>query len=164
MKMRLETFGCGTVFDKNKFKPIKNKWIKPGGGLWSSPVGSEHSWSNWCLREGYDLDRLLTGFQFDFTGSVFVVNCEKDLDGLVWDNGFAGYEYPDFEELARRYDAFWLTGAGEKLTRWIDRRSFYGWDCETVLVMNASCVSNVVPVVRELEESGILTGTLEFAS
>lgn len=161
MKMRLETFGY--VFDKNKFKPIKNKWIKPGGGLWSSPVGSEHSWSNWCLREEYDLGRLLTGFRFDFTGSVFVINCEKDLDKLTW-RVIGSYEYPDFEELARRYDAFWLTEAGEKLTRDINRRSFYGWDCETVLVMNASCVSNVVPVVRELEESGILTTTLEFAS
>lgn len=52
----------------------------------------------------------------------------------------------DFEKLSQDYDALWLTRKGESDTRWDMEFSLYGWDCESVLVMNPYCVTQVEEV------------------
>lgn len=43
-------------FNIAKFKPIKNDdygWVKPNGGLWTSPLESNWGWKDWCISEGF---------------------------------------------------------------------------------------------------------------
>ena len=53
-------------FIKSKFIKIKNSpyWVKPDGGLWTSPVDSKWSWKEWCDSEpvnlyGWDVETVL---------------------------------------------------------------------------------------------------------
>jgi len=75
----------GNCFDIKKFKPIKNlNWIKPEGGLWSSPIDSEWGWKDWCMAEEFNIEKLSTYFQFTFKGKAFVINGIKDSKQLPW--------------------------------------------------------------------------------
>lgn len=49
--------------------------------------------------------------------------------------------YLDFELLAKNYDAIWLTENGQSETHLYYPINLYGWDCETVLIMNPYSVS-----------------------
>ena len=42
----------------------------------------------------------------------------------------------DFENIARHYDAIHLTPKGQEDTRWSTPHNLYGWDCETILILN----------------------------
>jgi len=50
---------------------------------------------------------------------------------------------PDYETLSIEYDAIHLTVNGQQTTRFSDFEigvGLYGWDCESVLVMNTECI------------------------
>ena len=131
MKLQLITYGKNQ-FDINKFEPIKNDFIKPFGGLWSSPINSNYGWFDWCKEN--DFGDLSCSFRFDFIGNVFIIDNVNHLKKLSW----ISFMCPDFEKLIKlKYDAIYLTEKGEKETRFSDP-SFYGWDCESVLIMNPS--------------------------
>ena len=59
----------------------------------------------------------------------------------------------DYEEMAKEYDAIWLTVNGQWDTRLpemdgnydIDGSSInlYGWDCESLLILRKECIINV---------------------
>lgn len=50
--------------------------------------------------------------------------------------------YPDFEAMIRSgIDAIWLTPKGERETRFSHPKNLYGWDCESVLIMNPNGIS-----------------------
>ena len=140
-------------FDIKKFKPIKNlDWIKPEGGLWSSPVNSKWGWKNWCIEQEFNIERLSTSFQFTFKGKAFVINGVKDSSNLPWKprkgfneallqkESFLFSRFIDFELLSKKYDGIFLTGKGEAKTRLIDKYSLYGWDCECLLVLNPKSI------------------------
>jgi len=44
--------------------------------------------------------------------------------------------FPDYEECATRYDAIHLTDRGQWATRMTHPKNLYGWDCESVLILN----------------------------
>jgi len=50
--------------------------------------------------------------------------------------------YLDFEQLSKTYDAVWLTYNGERKTRY-SNPDLYGWDCESVLILNKNSVYQV---------------------
>jgi len=149
-------------FDKDKFIPVKNRsysWNKPerGCGLWASPVCCERSWRDWCFDEEWDLFRGSESFQFDISESANVLNLYS-LDDMIrtmdenrdWiftdpvmrangldDDPFTNV-YLDFERMmADGIDA-------------IDVRiknlyyKLYGWDCDTILIMNPDIVEEVI--------------------
>lgn len=142
-------------FDRNKFMPITNKsypWAKPHGGMWSSPVDSNDTWEDWCQGNGVGLDKLDEQFRFILADSsrVLRINSNKDLDNLYSQgynrSNFDQYPclvdddqyYLDFEKiLANGYDAIQVTITNE--TYW----SLYGWDCDTLLVLNPDCVIEI---------------------
>lgn len=139
MKLHLITYGCGNKFDVAKFEPIRNQmFVKPKGGLWSSPVNSNYGWREWCLNENTgDLSHY---FEFYFVGNVFVINNCADAARMPWFHAYGSRKYPDFEGMiSLGYDAIWLTERGQRETRF-GEPSLYGWDCESVLVMNPSGV------------------------
>lgn len=131
-------------YDPQRVQPIRNvRWVKPHGGLWTSPVDSTWGWRDWCRSEmpGWvEKPHCL----LHFSGSVHVINSLSDLMRLPWlEDTFGGH--PDFELLAQQCDALHLTVAGQECTRFSTPRHLYGWDCETVLVFNPHSLTQVEP-------------------
>lgn len=137
-EMELIHFGHD-AFDLEKFNPISDAhWVKPNGGLWASPVSSERGWKEWCEAE--DFGSLDTSFSFMARGRFLVVDGKSDMDELSWID-IPSSPFISFEILlACGIDAVHLTDKGETETRFTRPRSLYGWDCESVLVMNPECV------------------------
>lgn len=128
-------------YDPSLFKPIQDwRWFKPKGGLWTSPAKSIHGWAKWC----HDTDYRDPTSHFDvrFAGNVLTIDSVADLDQLTWQDHELGY--PLFEPLVKRgIDAIHLTVRGESATRYSHPYNLYGWDCETVLVMNRDCLTPI---------------------
>lgn len=136
-------------FNRKKFNPIKNKdWIKPSGGLWASPIKSNWGWKDWCKSQEFQLEKLSIFFKFTFKGKAFVINNLEDSAKLPWkpnpilpkklilNSSFSFAYVIDFELLSKKYDGVFLTVQGEFETRFPRKYSLYGWDCETLLVLN----------------------------
>lgn len=127
-------------YDPAKFIPVSDRqFIKPNGGLWTSPVDSAYGWRHWCEAESFgDLTKY---FDIGFKGRVLIIDSEADLDKLPWCEPSEHWRFPIFEPLTfMGVDAIHLTERGQEETRWSHPRSLCGWDCETVLVMNADCL------------------------
>lgn len=128
-----------TRFEPRKFTPVCDRhFVKPNGGLWASPVDSKWGWKQWCESEGFRLAALKLSFTFTFRGSLFVIDSAEDMNRLPWIDSL---HCPLFEPLQFcGYDAIHLTVKGERETRFSHPRSLYGWDCESVLILNPSCI------------------------
>ena len=123
------------------FKPISNRYSrnKPEGGLWTSPVGSEFGWYEWCIEEGFSLHSLDSGyFLLTVCGNILTIDSYDDLGRLPWISDERNYSHIDFESID--YDAIHLTIRGELKTRFSSPRDLYGWDFETVLILNPSAI------------------------
>ena len=141
--MELIHYGS-SVYKEELFEDIKNEnWVKPRGGLWSSPVDSKWGWKDWCEAEQFRECDEENSFRFKLSSAkIATIDNLKDLIYLPFqENG----RYLDYETIALNYDAIYLTENGEKETRyttgWVN---LYGWDCETVLVLNKRCI-NIIP-------------------
>lgn len=135
-------YGCGNKYEPSKFEPIRNRnHIKPAGGLWTSPIDSKWGWKDWCKAEGFgDVGNLSTYFHVQFTGKVLTINSLKDAVRLPWIEIIKDYlKCPDYETISTVCDAIHLTVEGQNATRF-SQPSLYGWDCETVLIMNPACI------------------------
>jgi len=145
--MNLIHYGA-TTFDPSLFEEISNREMtrnKPKGGLWTSPVDSEYGWKEWCKDENFrdcskdesfiislkeDTHILEINNRIDLEEFEWIINAEWD-----WLNGI------DFEELKSRYDAVHLTDTGQWATRGYGEKNLYGWDCESVLILNKECIN-----------------------
>lgn len=133
-------------FNPAKFKPITNSsWCKPDGGFWTSPVDTTDGWVEFCKSENFRLRSLKSKVFLKLNSKkILVINSYSDLSKkLEWKKhtyeGMSDSFYtmvPDFESAAKKYDAIYLTSKGQRETRWTQPISFYGWDCETVLLLN----------------------------
>lgn len=68
-------------FMPSKFEEVKNReWIKPIGGLWSSPVDSEYGWKDFVMSGEIDrsLDTYFT-FKLKPNSKVYIIDSEEDL-------------------------------------------------------------------------------------
>lgn len=142
-------------FSKRKFLPIRNAgWIKPTGGLWTSPVNSKHSWKSWCKGADFRDCKKEPFFKLRLKedSRIYIVETPEDIKRLpeysddsirtliqsIARPAFFAHT-PDFEAISKSYDAIWLTAKGERNTRF-SSPSFYGWDCETVLILNKKAI------------------------
>jgi len=146
--LSLITYGKGSFFDKNKFQLVKNMlyWNKPSGGLWASPINCNYGWKEWCIIE--EFGDLSSSFEFVVTGNIFKIENSNSLNQLpLIKREESGYEeivlmsalynrqLIDFEAVANSgVDAIWVT---ENAIRY---KEFYGWDCESVLILNPNCI------------------------
>jgi len=141
VKLRLRHYG-NTRYDSNRFEPISDVPFrnKPLGGLWTSPVDSEYGWRHWCEDESFrDCDEY---FDLEFEGTVLQIDSVSDMELLPWIES-DGMHFVSFQALCAlgfSYDAIHLTEKGQEETRLTHPRSLYGWDCETVLVMNPDAI------------------------
>ena len=135
MKLSLITYGLGNEIKPELIKPIKNSWVKPKGGLWASPINSAYGWKEWCEAE--EFGNLSSSFSFEFEGNVLVIDSLHDMDKLPWFEQGTGCYAIDFEKInADGFDAILLTEKGQNETRFTFPRSLYGWDCESIVIMN----------------------------
>jgi len=136
--MELIHYGA-SEYDPELFTPISDihYYKKPNGGLWTSPVGSEYGWKEWADDNKWgDTD---SNFTIKFKGNVFKIDSYEDMLLLPWvDNHGVLFE----ALIACGYDAVHLTVKGEKETRYSDPKGLYGWDCESVLILNKECITD----------------------
>jgi hypothetical protein len=142
-------FGA-TEYKPELVQPVKNEnWVKPKGGLWTSPVNSEWGWKHWCEAENFRDCNEENSFKLllNFDAKVFIIDSLNDLKNAPLVDYKIGSSYKkmylDFETLAKTYDAIWLTEKGQSQTHLSRPINLYGWDCESVLIMNPYCCSEV---------------------
>jgi hypothetical protein len=135
-------------FDINEFCPISNidRFNKPHGGLWASPVNSDHNWRWWCLNSNYKTYCLNEHFSFKLKDDANIcdINSRSDLIKLKqqgfchdYQNPFPSPQdyYPDFEKLIDAgYDGMAVTMDNNLYF------SLYGWDCDSLLVFDPNCM------------------------
>ena len=93
-------------FNPNKMEPIKNdNWIKPKGGLWTSPIDSNWGWKDWCESENFRECSKENSFTLKLHdwAKICVIDSVSDL---VYLPCYESYKrYLDFEKIAENYDA-----------------------------------------------------------
>ncbi len=128
-------------YDPNKIKPIKNyNWVKPRGGLWTSPINSEWCWKDWCDQSGFSDCIESNSFKLKLKPETKILKIDSlaDLITLPKIKSDDGH-YLDFELLSSKFDVIWLTEKGQGETHLSGKINLYGWDCESVLIMNSNC-------------------------
>jgi hypothetical protein len=113
-------------------------WVKPRGALWTSPVGSTHSWRQWCTHNVYHLNELLhvVTIDVDLSRAVVIDSRSDAKEKLPWVCDYA----VDFEALVNAgITAIHLTEAGELDNR-VGYHSLIMWDCETVCLLTSDII------------------------
>lgn len=138
--MELIHYGA-TEFRQELFKPVKNWFNKPKGGIWASPVDSKWGWKDWCIEEQFRDCEESNSFRFTLSEDckLFVIDSFDDLMKMpfIKMGPRLNLLIPDFEKfmIADGIDAIHLTEKGLWKTR-LTTPGLYGWDCESVLIMN----------------------------
>lgn len=135
-------------FLKQRFIEIRNEWVKPIGGLWASDVNAEYGWKQWNESENFRECSEDKAFYFDLAAGANVLHIRKkeDLDDLpkYQDIEFAigNTAYLDFEMLKDLgVDAIELHLSEDHRLYWV----LYGWDCDSILILNPDVVVEVMP-------------------
>lgn len=152
---RLVHYGAIDTLRNAKLNKAGRRSDKPAGSdlLWTSPRDSVHSWSQWCEGENYGLAKGQSFTRYEITlsptANVAVIDGPHQLawfvehftsaDALPELKSFVQF---DWEAIAERWHALWLTEEGEYTTRY-ETPGLYGWDCETVVIFDAAKVCRV---------------------
>lgn len=130
------------LFNIDNIEPIENcKWLnKPNGGLWTSPVNSKYGWKDWNEYSNYlSVDNTIPHVILKLKPNckILEVNSVKDIDDKFMNKSSGKI---NFEVISKEYDVFWLTyKCLNKVELGNPEACFYGWDCETVLLLNNTC-------------------------
>lgn len=125
-------------------RPIRNYeyyFTKPHGGFWASRKYGESTWKDWCFKEDfrvYSFDRSIE-FTLKDGARVLELSDVNQLDNLpILSKEKYGGRCPtydlNFEELVKQYDAIEVTNITNLY--W----ALYGWDCNSILIMNPDIV------------------------
>ena len=144
-------------YDESLFCKIINREYtnKPFGGLWSSPVESDITWKEWCDAESFRECDEKNSFKFRLKPEAKILTLENkdDLSNLPrvkLDLSYITMNIDiDFEALSEEYDAIMVYVHRGK--DYFDNlyHELYGWDCDTLLVMN----KEVIEVIEDEEEA-----------
>ena len=151
--MKLVSCGHGNRFNPDRFRPIQNKrdsW-KPSGGLWTSPVDSECGWKHWCEGNKFGIDE--SQFEVDFEGRLLFIESIEDAKRLplICHEYLSSVKFVDYEKASTWYDAIYLTEKGLRAVRF-DYMPIYGWDCETVLILNKGSITPVEATIKGVNQ------------
>jgi len=140
-------------FNIDKFKPIRNKYFfpKPHGGLWACPVDSNHSWKQWCEGNNFNIEHLKDYFNFTLKDNarILVIDSPDDMkEKFIFQKPKKEYDPVelmskwniDFLAMSKIYDVIYLTEKGEVTTRFHSNYNLYGWDCESILILNKNII------------------------
>lgn len=133
-------------FDVNLFNPICNIsfFTKPAGGLWASRADAKYGWKEWCQENNFEDCNFSKSFRFSLKENARVLEirshetflCVFNLYGREKGGRLTSFQLLDYEKLAKYYDAveFFLSEDGRLY------RDMYGWDCDSLLVMNPEMI------------------------
>lgn len=134
-------------FDPDIFVEIENVcWNKPIGGLWAYDINAKYGWKNWCKDEDYCECKEENSFRFKLKANskLLTIKSHNDLCSLPIEPNVPK-EYCnkflciDFEKLKKKYDAIEvLMSEDHRLYR-----DLYGWDCDSILVLNKECIDEI---------------------
>jgi hypothetical protein len=144
-KIKCISYGLGPKLDLAFFNQVKNKPLvnKPKGGLWASPVGCKYGWIE--AAKEMAIGDFETSFAFTITGEILVIDSFEDLEKFIWTTEelgpFVEFSNPDFEAMKKAgISAIHLTEKGQHETRLTHPRNLYGWDCESILILDEKCI------------------------
>jgi hypothetical protein len=129
-------------FNKDMFYKIKNDscFTKPIGGLWASRINAKFVWKEWCEREKFRECHKENSFQFKLKDNSRILKIQnaKQLSKLPKNKSDLSTIYVclDFEKLSKKYDAIEVLISNDNKLYW----DLYGWDCDSLLVMNPECI------------------------
>lgn len=140
-------------FDKRRFMPIHNEEgrNKPRGGLWASPVDSDYGWKSWCEDAAFRECDEQNSFTFAlkpeaniyYIRSVEAANSlpraenRYGIEDLMLETPFSMIMGVDFESMVKDgIDAIIYEQSACPQLYW----KLYGWDCDSILVMNPEVV------------------------
>ena len=146
-------------YGHNEYKtpnPIVNErnWTKPKGGLWASRKDDDFGWKDWCKNEDFRMSSFDSFFEFVLKDQARVLTLH-DVDQL---DNLPKTNHPDrpyikhdayseccldFEKLTKEYDAVELINVNQFYY------ALYGWDCNSILIMNP----NIIEIVKESKEN-----------
>lgn len=133
-------------FDPQRFQKISNipEFIKPSGGLWASRVDAEYGWKEWCNDNSFNSD-VKEYFKFNLKPDAKILIIEnatqlnllpKNEENVIINKL---YKTLDFEKLAKEYDAIEVLISADHKLYW----DLYGWDCDSILIMNPEKVDEI---------------------
>lgn len=138
-------YGCKEFF-KSKFREIKNlNFTKPLGGLWASDTAAEYGWKVWCEDNHFRECTEENAFYFNLApeAKVLHIRCLEDLENLPKNkevDSWLEMKFLDFDALKELgYDAIELHLSNDYQLYW----AMYGWDCDSILIMNPDIVEEV---------------------
>lgn len=128
--------------------PIRNqKFTKPFGGLWASPINAKFGWKQWCTRENFWIDKLNESFTFTLKDNAKILHIDRcsKLNNLPILNKELASEghlyYLDFEEIQKEYDGIELHLSDEVYEdHWGLYFRLYGWDCDSILIFHQNII------------------------
>ena len=146
---------------EDKFIPVINQefFCKPKGGLWGSPYTPDgeylSEWHRFTIEEfksAFSENAVL--FNLKETARIYTIDSMQDL--IRFTNKYSlepTVDIPikhgflkcwDFERASEDYDVIYLTAKGEAETRLPPSNlpSFYGWDVESILVLNFDAIAD----------------------
>lgn len=133
-------------FQINRFVPIRNEELrnKPFGGLWASRTDAKYGWKEWNEDKQFRECEEENSFKFTLStnANVLEIHSHKDLSKVpqVKKSIFNGSFLPDFEKLlSDGVDAIELFISDDRELYW----SLYGWDCDSILIMNPDVVREI---------------------
>jgi len=144
MEAEMITYGSHE-FSMHLWDDVKNaNWHKPDGGLWACPTETDE-WKKWCIAEDYHLGGLKEHFKFIYSGNTFVIDGLGHAMQLPWLSEDR-FEYAiDFEEMYRQgVDGVFLTSEGQWDTRHSSPKNLYGWDVESIVILNPNSIMELV--------------------
>lgn len=137
-------------FDLKSFKRVSNReaFVKPFGGLWGSPIDSEYGWKQWVDDNDFNdvvgNDKYVEDNKFyftlkPFTRLLYISNSSDLIELPKLKNKFDVSNIMvtlDFEKIRRYYDAVEVSISSDRQLYW----DLYGWDVDSVLILNPECV------------------------
>lgn len=134
-------------FLPHRFKPIEDDSClpKPWNGLWGSPVDSKRGWKEWCEDEEFRTNRLNKHFIFTLRedANVLLIDSVDTLRSIPKRNDWpfdSLWTKIDFKALVRAgVDAVEVSISSDYRLNWI----LYGWDCDSIVVMNPDVILTV---------------------
>ncbi len=136
-----------TSFNIEEYDEIKNvDFSKPAGGFWASPANSEIGWKHFLDATGWAEYNEENSFSFQLQKEcrLCVIDSFKDLENLpsltAFEHPLLKQSFPDFEKIKESYDAILLTPRGFFETKHSFHLSLWGWDCESLLILNPNII------------------------
>lgn len=126
-------------------------YVKPRG-LWVSVEGSD-DWKEWCMGEEFRLDHLASPHEIILapTANILRLTNVAELDdfdehwGVGDDSVMAAI---DWVSVAQSYQGIII--APYIWERRLELMWYYGWDCASGCIWDASAIEHIVPMMSEV--------------